>query len=326
MALSNYYEGKNILLFGGASFVGGFIIDSLLSYGASKIIVIDNSEDKVFWLTKKYQNMREIVAYVCDVENLNHSLPEVGEVDFAIYLAAKKHVGLSEVSPIPAMRTNAEAVSAAISLCEYRKCKKFMYVSSDKAVNPTNVMGATKLIGEKVAVSRSGKIICSVVRFGNIIGSPGSLLPVLETAQQSSGCFKLRGGDRTTRFFMVPSEASRLILAGIKLALGGEIFIMKMGAATVKSFIECYTSITSAQFDVEFCELEPGEKSFEELINDSEIERAKELNDFIIVDNCDLHSSKLAPSEKLLSSHNASPISDDELRAMIINAIEEVQK
>jgi len=320
-----FYKDKTILIFGSCGFVSSFIIQALLDSKFKKIIGVDSSEDAIFWATKKYASDPRISFFTGDVTDLKALESSIHEVDIAFFLAACKHVGLSETSPIRAIQVNAYCMPEVMTFCRQRGCSVFVYASSDKAVNPTNVMGATKMLGEKLTLAASDLMKTSAVRFGNILGSPGSIIPVLIQSADSGGLFELRGRS-VTRYVMVAREAARLILSSAKLSRGGEIFVMKMPVTSMTDLVEAFKRVVSEDFSIKQVGLQIGEKMFEELISDTELDCAKEMDHFIVIDKNGFHSLPSAEPNALLASFKAPMMRMGELDLLIRQAIKDIKE
>jgi FlaA1/EpsC-like NDP-sugar epimerase len=320
----NFYDGKTVAIFGGGSYVAKFVINLLLTSNVKKIICLDVSEDKVFWLKHEYRHDERLCAFVSDVTNRESLLLNLEEFDVAFYMAACKHVGLAEESPLSAMAVNSNALADVMHLSESLGCKQFVYASSDKSVSPTNVMGATKLLGERVVACWRGAMKTASVRFGNVLGSPGSILPIL-MASRASGSFTLRG-ESATRFLMNANESARLILSCAKLLLGGEIFVMRMTSVRIAHLVDAFCEQVQENISIKSCNLLPGEKLYEDLIYDSEIEVAKVMHDFLVVDPRNLHRLPLADKSVLENSHKSFTTDPELIKSLIVTGLRDMAR
>ena len=277
-----FFRGSRILILGAGSFIGSNLIRQALDMGAL-VTGIDIAEDRVFWLNQHYKENDNFDCYIGDVANIDSIKHVVTDVDYCFYLAAFKHVGLNEANPINAINVNALSIVSTMRFCDEIGVKKFIYASSDKAVNPTNGMGATKLLGEKIVCAFNGKMQASVVRFGNVINSPGALLEIIKGKLSANQEFHLRG-EETSRFFMTPNETIRLILAAMKIGSGRDIFVMKMKSAKIIDFVNAAFSFFEAKVPIKISQLDTGEKPFEETVSAAEFPAVVEFDDFFVID------------------------------------------
>ncbi len=209
--------------------------------------------------------------------------------DFCIHTAALKHVGLCEDSPEQAIQTNILGTQNIIRCATESALQKVIFTSSDKAVNPTNVMGASKLMAEKLitaANSRSNShgTVFATTRFGNVLNSSGSVLPVFRK-QISNGYPITLTDERMTRFIMTLSEAADLVIRSVELARGGEIFVMKMPVARISDIAHVMRDKLAPPDGVEIIEVgsRPGEKLFEGLLSEEEVRRSFEIDLFYVI-------------------------------------------
>ena len=269
-----------ILVTGGAGSIGSELVRQLLMYGARKVIIVDQAESALYdlqheLLAKGFKNSR-FVAMVGDVTNFFRmvQLFERYHPDLVFNAAAYKHVPLMEENPFEAIRVNIGGTQLLANLSIKYKVKKFVMISSDKAVNPTNVMGASKRICELYIQSQSQlegiKTQFITTRFGNVLGSNGSVVPLFSRQIAAGGPVTLTHRD-ITRYFMTIPEACQLVLEAGFMGSGGEIFVFDMGEP-VKIYDLAVKMITLAGLepgrDIEIREtgLRPGEKLYEELL------------------------------------------------------------
>ena len=320
--MKKFFKQKKVVIFGGGSFIASRMIDNLIETDVTEICLIDNSEEKLFAASMKYQQLikqRRLLLLNADVVDAQRYISKFHNFDFAFFLAASKHVEFSELSPFNCSRVNIQGVQASLEACVIAHVKRFVFVSSDKAVYPTNVMGASKLIAERlVSAFNSDRMTTSSVRFGNVVGSPGSLLPILIEKARLNLPFVLRGTD-VTRFFMNSSEAARLTLAACKLARGGETFVLKMKAVSISRFVRAAGGQMGTEIAIERTELQFGEKSSEELISSSELPFTRTLDDMYVLDTLGNRSEPLLDNSNFetLDSHSATEMDEDDLNELI---------
>jgi len=282
-------KGQTILVTGAAGTIGSALTERLLQFDPKVVRLLDQDEERTFFLDldwSKDQRVRTLLGDVRDRERMNRALHGV---DIVIHTAALKHVGLGEYNPFEVVRTNLVALQGLIEASINANVGKFIFTSSDKAVNPTNVMGGSKFIGERLVtagnVYRGGtRTIFASTRFGNVLGSAGSVIPVFQNQIRQGGPITVTDMNMT-RFFMSLSEAVDLVLSAMVASLGGEVFVPKMKAIRLKDLAEGMREIIAPNRKIAIKEigLRPGEKMFEELISDHELPRCLETEHLLIV-------------------------------------------
>jgi len=215
-------------------------------------------------------------------------------IDIVFHTAAFKHVIFCERSPFEAVQTNIMGVQNIIAAAIDQKVERVIFTSSDKAVNPTNVMGTSKLMGERLMTAANSNLkgtgpIFSSTRFGNVLGSRGSVIPIFREQIKKGGPVTLTDSEMT-RFIMSISDAVRLVIDSASLACGGEVFITKMKAIKIESLARVMIQKLAPNFgdraeDIELkvIGVKPGEKMYEELLNQEETRRTLELTDYFVV-------------------------------------------
>lgn len=252
-----------------------------MKYEPKKLILLDSSEYSVYSIYTELVEKHEKDLLIPMVANVQHGKEMeriFGNLQFDIILhaAAYKHVPLMEENVEAAIKNNVWGTINLATLAEKYEVDKFVLVSSDKAVNPTNVMGATKRIAEMViqSLSESGKTKFSAVRFGNVLGSNGSILPLFKRQIARGGPVTVTHPE-IIRYFMTVSEAVHLVLTAAAMSRGGEIFILDMGEPVkildmARSLIRLSGFEPDRDIRIEFIGLRPGEKLYEELIGKEE--------------------------------------------------------
>ncbi len=285
--LGRTITAKSVLVTGAGGSIGSELCRQIVRNGASKVVLFDVSEYALYSIEQELRremggaNPPELVPVlgtVCDKTHLTSVLEQQGVQTF-YHAAAYKHVPLVEANPLVAIRNNIFGTYAAAEAAKLTGVSDFILISTDKAVRPTNVMGATKRSAEQIvqAYAASGTSCrYSMVRFGNVLGSSGSVVPLFRRQIESGGPITLTDG-RVTRYFMTIPEAANLVIQAGGLAKGGEVFVLDMGkpiriadlARTMIRLSGC--SVRDAEYpdgDIEIVEigLRPGEKLFEELL------------------------------------------------------------
>ena len=289
---SLYYKGKTVLLTGGGGSIGSELCRQIARMNPKKLIILDIYENSAYdiqqELKMKYGNKLDLSVEIVSIAN-KKGLSRVFETykpDIVINAAAHKHVPLMEHNCIEAVENNIFGCLNIIELCEEYGVSRFMMVSTDKAVNPTNVMGATKRMCEMImlAYSTRGKVKCSATRFGNVLGSAGSVIPLFKKQIASGGPVTITD-KRIIRYFMTIREASQLVLESGAMAENGEVFVLDMGnPVKILDLANNMISLMGAR-NIEIVEtgLRPGEKLYEELLVRKE-ELEKTDNDLIFID------------------------------------------
>ncbi len=291
--LNDFYKGKKVLVTGGSGSIGRKIVAELLNYDVDVIRVFDNNETALFDLEQDL-NSSKVRTFVGDIRDLRRLETAFKDIDIIFHAAAYKHVPLCEYNPMDAVKTNVGGTQNIIDAAISCDVEKVILISTDKAVNPVNVMGATKLLAERLMISsnaysgRDGtKFSC--VRFGNVLNSRGSVIPVFKKQIKNGGPLTITD-EAMTRFIMHIHEAAKLILDAGSISEGGEIFILKMPSVTVtdlaEAMIEYYAPKYGFNIDdisVEIIGKRVGEKLHEELMTPDEILYAEETKDLFII-------------------------------------------
>jgi len=291
--MKEFYKNKTILVTGGCGSIGSEIVKKLLKYEPWSIRILDNNETGIFDLQKEL-NTRKIRPLVGDVRDSKRLKKAVENVDIVFHTAALKHVPLCEYNPFEAVKTNILGTENIIDASLEEEVGKLIFISTDKAVNPTNVMGATKLLAERFTVSSNyfkglKKTALSCVRFGNVLNSRGSVIPLFKKQISKGGPVTVTNPDMT-RFIMEIDHAVELVLRAAETAKGGEIFILKMPAIKIGDLAEAAINYFAPKFGHDPKKIKiknigrrVGEKTNEELITLNESENTYEFDEMFIV-------------------------------------------
>jgi len=291
--MKDFYKGKRILITGSAGTVGREIVRQINSFEPAELRLMDNNETEMFFLMEAYGN-KDVLCFLGDVRDSDKLEKLSKDVDIIIHTAAFKHVYLSEYNPFDVVQTNIIGVENVIRAATACNVKQVLFTSSDKAVNPTNVMGTSKLMGERLitaanAVRKDSKTIFSSTRFGNVLGSRGSVVPLFMKQIRNGGPVTVTD-KRMTRFVMTIEEASRLVLESVLISKGGEVFVTKMPVVKIPDLAEVMIKLLAPKYgykpsDIKTVEIgaKPGEKLYEELMTDQEVHRSLELEDMFVV-------------------------------------------
>jgi len=337
MMYHNFYKNKKILVTGGVGSIGNNLVKKLLALDPAIIRVFDNNETGLFDLEQELhsEKIRILLGDIRDKDRLNMAMEGI---DLVFHTSALKHVPLCEYNPFDAVKTNVLGTQNVLEAALSNGVKKVINVSTDKAVSPTNVMGATKLLAERLTISAnyySGKnrTVFSSVRFGNVLNSRGSVIPLFRKQIMEGGPVTITD-KRMTRFFMEISSASDLILQAGEIAKGREIFILKMPALRIADLAEAMIEEYAPQYGyrpdaipLKIIGKRNGEKLYEDLMAEEEAERAYERNDmFLIIPHTLSHEAPLDPAimdgfkktkKGSFSSQDAHLVDKEELKRII---------
>ena len=278
-SISKSTKGKVILITGAAGSIGSEIVRQLLRFSPEKLILVDQAESGLYDLEQElieYSDSMDIV--VGDIANLSridkifsHFKPSM-----VFHAAAYKHVPLMEENPCEAIETNVQGTKNLVDLSDKYKVDKFVMVSTDKAVNPTNVMGASKRIAEVIAQHKNANSQTAFIttRFGNVLGSNGSVIPLFKRQIEKGGPLTVTH-EEVTRFFMTIPEACQLVIEAGVMGGGGEIFVFDMGESVkiidlARRVIKLSGFEPEVDIKIKITGLRPGEKLYEEVLSDGE--------------------------------------------------------
>ena len=289
---NKYYKDKVILITGGGGSIGSELCRQLAKMEPKKIIILDIYENGAYNVQQElkiaYGNSLDLQIEICSITNRKalRTVFERHHPQIIINAAAHKHVPLMEHNCVEAIYNNVFGTQNLVELCEEYEAERFMMVSTDKAVNPTNVMGATKRMCEMIVQSASthGKVKYSATRFGNVLGSAGSVIPLFKRQIANGGPVTLTD-KRIIRYFMTIPEASQLVLQSGAIANNGELFVLDMGQPVkILDLAENMIRLSGVQ-GVKIIEtgLRPGEKLYEELLVNTE-ELDKTDNSLIFIE------------------------------------------
>ena len=294
----DFLKDKHIVVTGSCGTVGSEIVRQLLEKtdaNPALVVGLDNRESELFFQDQQYLANNKAVFYLCDLRDKDSLRHHLKGADVVFHTAALKHVVMCERSPMDAVQSNILGVQNLVDLSLELNVGRVIFTSSDKAVNPTNVMGTSKLMGERLITaanassSNSSTIFCST-RFGNVLGSSGSVIPIFKAQIAKGGPVTLTDSEMT-RFVMSAEEACELVIETAIIAKGGEVFITKMPVIRIIDLAEVMIEELSPHYGhdpndikIETIGVKPGEKLYEELMSDEETRRAFELNKFFCVE------------------------------------------
>lgn len=315
---NKYYKDKVVLITGGGGSIGSELCRQLAKMEPKKIIILDIYENGAYNVQQElkiaYGNSLDLQIEICSITNRKalRTVFERHHPQIIINAAAHKHVPLMEHNCVEAIYNNVFGTQNLVELCEEYEAERFMMVSTYKAVNPTNVMGATKRMCEMIVQSASthGKVKYSATRFGNVLGSAGSVIPLFKRQIANGGPVTLTD-KRIIRYFMTIPEASQLVLQSGAIANNGELFVLDMGQPVkILDLAENMIRLSGVQ-GVKIIEtgLRPGEKLYEELLVNTE-ELDKTDNSLIFIER-DKALSKEEIYKKIQTLRNACDTGND---------------
>jgi FlaA1/EpsC-like NDP-sugar epimerase len=283
----DYVDNRVVLVTGAAGTIGSALVERLLPK-AKAVRAFDHSETDLFFLHQRLASKGRLAPQLGDIRDLDRLRFAMSGVDVVFHTAALKHVGLGEYNPFEVVQTNLQGLNNVIRASLDADVERMVFTSSDKAVNPTNVMGASKMMGERLVTAANEirgmrRTRFASVRFGNVIGSRGSVVPIF--AQQI-----LRGepltltDDGMTRYVMTIAEAAQLVVESGARMRGGEVFVTKMRALRVLDLAHAMGRLMVGRVpEVRRIGIRPGEKLYEELISDDEYERTVDVDRLLVV-------------------------------------------
>lgn len=295
--MSSIFKNKRILITGACGTIGAELVRQLLTnprYSPEEVIGIDNNENQLFFIDQAWIDDVRARFYVADIRDRDELCQRMRDINIVFHAAAFKHVILCERSPDQAVQTNIRGVQNIIAAAMQNNVERVIFTSSDKAVNPTNVMGTSKLMGERLMTAanshrRGDGPIFTSTRFGNVLGSSGSVVPIFHSQIARGGPVTLTDHNMT-RFIMTIEEAVRLVIDSIELARGGEIFITKMPVARIEDIAKAMIKILAPRYSfspenisIKTIGTKPGEKLYEELMSEEETRRSIEMERYFAV-------------------------------------------
>ncbi|WP_353047520.1 nucleoside-diphosphate sugar epimerase/dehydratase [Exiguobacterium sp. s183] len=274
-------EGKTVLVTGAGGSIGSEICRQILKFNPDRLLLLGHGENSIYLIERELREAKieaELIPVIADIQDVER-LREVFMTytpHLVFHAAAHKHVPLMEANPHEAVKNNIYGTKNVAEMADEFGASRFVMISTDKAVNPTNVMGSTKRIAEMVVqhLAKSSETKYAIVRFGNVLGSRGSVIPLFKSQIAKGGPVTVTHPDMT-RYFMTIPEASRLVIQAGTLANGGEVFVLDMGEPVkivdlARNMIQL-SGFTEEQISISFSGIRPGEKMYEELLKEGEV-------------------------------------------------------
>ena len=291
----NFLQKKNILITGGTGSLGRELVREVIKHNPKVVRVFDVDETEQFDFQHELKGYEGTVRFLLgDVRDKERLARAMEDVDIVFHTAALKHVMACEYNPFEAVKTNIIGMQNVIDVAIDNNVDNIIFTSSDKAVNPSNTMGATKLLAEKLTTAANfykGDRDCvfTSVRFGNVMGSRGSVIPLFKRQIKAGGPVTITN-PTMTRFMMSMSQAVELVLASVEMSQGGEVFIFKMPTVNISDLADVLIETLAPRYSykpsdigVEIIGSKPGEKMYEELMTEDEAVRSLERDDMFII-------------------------------------------
>ncbi|MEW6571216.1 MAG: polysaccharide biosynthesis protein [Nitrospirota bacterium] len=306
-AIMNFIEGKSVLVTGAGGSIGSELCRQVIKYNPSSLLLLDRYENSVFEVDldlrsrESKSSIETIIGDIQDTKFLNHIFSKY-RPQIIFHAAAYKHVPLMEYNPVEAVKNNIFGTKNLVDAAVMHEAENFVMISTDKAVNPTNVMGATKRIAEYLVFNMNSayKTKFTTVRFGNVLGTSGSVVPIFQEQLKKGGPLTVTHPE-VKRFFMLIEEAVHLVLVAAASGKGGEIFVLDMGSPIkivdlAENFVRLSGFIPHKEIKILFTGLRPGEKLREELFDESEIVKPTSHRKLMM-------AVPVAPPKEFLSDH-----------------------
>lgn len=332
-----YYTDKKILIIGGTGTIGRGLVNELIKQKPKVIRIFSRDEYKQFIMEKEINDNKIFRFLIGDIRDSERVKRAMDGIDIVFNLAAMKHVPACEYNPTEAIKTNVTGMENVIMAAIHNNVDCVIFTSSDKAINPTNTYGATKLLAEKlVQTANFSKDYASTrfvaVRFGNVIGSRGSVIPLFQKQIKESKCVTVTDPEMT-RFMMKLSQAVELIMIAGEKAIGGEAFVLKMPVIKLQHLAEVVIEETCKKLggnfkgiDIKTIGLRAGERIFEELMTKEESKLAYDLGDmYAVIPSTyvsQLHKYYKYEKRAEIGSYNSSdavPITKEEVRKLLLD-------
>lgn len=323
--ISNQVSGKTILVSGAGGSIGSEICRQIIRFSPRKLLLLGHGENSIYLINRELQQIAkeeniELIPVIADIQDRERIFKVMKEnkPNIVYHAAAHKHVPLMEYNPSEAVKNNIFGTKNMAEAAKAASVENFVMVSTDKAVNPPNVMGATKRFAEMIVtgLNEKNKTKFAAVRFGNVLGSRGSVIPVFKEQIKKGGPITVTDF-RMTRYFMTIPEASRLVLQAGSLAKGGEIFVLDMGEPVkivdlAKKMIQL-SGEKNSQIKIVESGIRPGEKLYEELLTKEELTEEKVFEKIFVgkVNNAPLE-------EVLIFAGNLEDLNDEALKERLI--------
>jgi FlaA1/EpsC-like NDP-sugar epimerase len=281
------WTGRTVFITGVCGTIGRELLGAVQALDVGSIVGIDTNETGLFYLRERTRSDARVQLFLCDIRGAEQLSRRMNGADIVLHAAAYKHVDVCERSPQEAIFTNILGTQNVITAALENHVERVILTSSDKAVNPTSVMGTSKLMAERLisaasAQVRAGDPIFAAIRFGNVIGSNGSVVPLFKEQISAGGPVTITDR-RMTRFMMSIDQAARLVMDAVFLARGGEVIVTKMPVIRIEDLAAVMIEEMDPSVQTSIIGSKPGEKLYEELTNDEEVRRTFDWGNYLIV-------------------------------------------
>jgi FlaA1/EpsC-like NDP-sugar epimerase len=330
-----FLRGKRVMVTGACGTIGQQLVGQLLErFDVGALIGLDHNESELVFLEARHGNHKNVRFLLCDIRDQATLLRETRQIDVLFHAAAYKHVYICERAPLEAIQTNVLGVQNIVRAAIDNGIQRLVFTSSDKAVNPTNVMGTSKLMGERLVTAAAvhpnlSSAIFLSARFGNVLGSRGSVIPIFRDQIRNGGPVTL-SDPRMTRFIMSLGEAVRLVIESVVVGRPGDVLIGKMPAIRISDLAEVmireYAPLCGRRpedIEIRVVGQKPGEKLYEELTNEEETRRSIELSHYFVVrpalavEAADYEGIVENSVRRAYNSANEPPLSQPEIAAFL---------
>jgi UDP-N-acetylglucosamine 4,6-dehydratase len=334
---SAYLKDKVVIVTGAAGTIGSALVEEIAKSGARSVRAIDHGESELFYLYERLRGLGNISPMIGDIRDRDRLRLAFQGADIVFHTAALKHVELGEYNPFEVVETNLTGLNNVIRAALDVEADRVIFTSSDKAVHPTNVMGASKMMGERLVTAANEirgtrRTIFSSVRFGNVLGSRGSVVPIFAEAALRGQALMLTHPEMT-RYVMTISDAARLVVEAGSLMRGGEVFVTKMKAIRIADLAQVIAEELTRggrRSEITQAKIRPGEKLYEELLTTDELPMAFETDRMLMVlaaregilarkpERLEDYGVELKPVDRTWHSGEDKTMSIDELRRYLL--------
>ncbi len=331
--IDKIFSNKNLLVTGGTGTFGNAFVKSVLdNYNPNKLIILSRDENKQYLMSEMFSqhpNFKCIRFFIGDVRDENRLEMAMRDVDYVVHAAALKHVPVAEYNPFECIKTNVYGAENIVNAAIRTGVKKVIALSTDKAANPINLYGASKLASDKIFVAANnltgGKTLFSVVRYGNVIGSRGSVILLFKNLIENNNKFLPITDERMTRFWISIHEGVKFVISSMSIMIGGEIFVPKIPSAKITDI----AFAMAPKLNQKIIGIRPGEKLHEVMVNNDDARNTLLLDDRYIIkpliDNWDyselikLGAKKVKEDFSYKSDTNSEWLDRDQIKIMIDN-------
>jgi len=272
-----HFRWSNIAIFGGSGSIGTAIAKEMVKTDLRQINLITNDENSLWESQQYFKKEPRIEGILADIRDAETMEAILMDTDYVFNCAAIKHVPIAENFPMEAIKTNLIGLENILRACKKNHIKKLLHISTDKAVEPSSVMGATKLLCERMCLANKWKIPASIIRFGNVYGSRGSLVPIIERKLENNENVPITD-KKMKRYFITLKKAAGIAVKCMEMMEGGEIFVPQMEEEFIVNIVDkiiAESGVPPSQVEIEYIGARAGEKLEEKLMTEDEKSRRK---------------------------------------------------